>query len=136
MSESTADVIARMQTRYGMRAASPVTARRKASDASSGRANASNGHGHYPHANSLSSTRRGGRYPNTYRPWAKDYAGMDAPTSRPAWGSVKPVNGIRLGDNMTLALARAAGEDNGMRAEVARRHNLALSTGEMPKPGI
>lgn len=141
MTDTTADVIARMQTRYGMHAASPVTARRKVTDTSSGRANANQTSG-YGAANSLSSRRRGGKYPNTYQPRAKDFAGMDAPTTRPAYGSVKPTNGIRVTPasrihttgGTPLNVARAAGEDNEYRAYVAAVTNLSRDAGDTVSP--
>jgi hypothetical protein len=147
MTESTADIIARLQGRLLPRAASPVTVTRKDTDVSSGRANAAQTPG-YGAANSLSSRKRGGEYPNTYRPRAKDFAGMLPATTRPAYGGVNPAGGIRINGPATvvrkgervpsasLIQARANGEDNGMRAEVTRRHNLALASGEMPAPGI
>lgn len=138
MGESTADIITRMQARY----AGTLTARRKSTDTSNGRANASQTSG-YGEANSLSSRRRGGIYPNTYRPRAKDFAGMDAPTTRPTYGSVKPSSGIpvtrpaygsaRL-SRKALESARATGEDGEYRAWVRERQNTARDAGETASP--
>ena len=130
MSESTADVIARLQARYRPRAASPVTVRRRPSDVSTGRANGAQTSG-YGRPNSLSSRRRGGKFPNTYRPGASDYAGMDAPTTRPAWGSVKPAGGRKIIDG-NRALTGAASQDQYARDRERARYNLAVATGEMP----
>jgi hypothetical protein len=61
---------------------------------------------------------------------------MDPVTTRPAYGGVKPVNGVRITGEVTLDEARAIGEDNGMRAEYTRKYNLSVAAGEMPKPGL
>jgi hypothetical protein len=148
MSESTADIIARMQARMRSRAASPATVRKLVTDTSSGRANAGVPTSGYGAANSLSSRRRGGKYPQAYRPRAEDYAGMDPVTARPAFGSVKPSGGRKIAGAATvtrrgkrvpsvpLLQARADSENEGMRQEVTRRYNLALDAGEIPAPGI
>jgi hypothetical protein len=134
VSEPLADVIARMQARYRPHAASPVRATRKPTDTPPP-AGLESGYGA---ANSLSSRRRGGTYPNTYRPGAKDYAGMaevSPPTTRPAYGSVKPSGGIRVTRNMPLEPARATGEDNGFRMRAQVRRNTAEAAGEMYSSG-
>jgi hypothetical protein len=121
-------------------AASPVEARRKVTD-STPPANVGEGYGK---PNTLSSRRRGGRYPNTYRPRAKDFAGMGPVTTRPAYGSVKPANGERItrpayGNgkpaSRDVEAARAAASDNGYRAWVSARGNLARDAGDVLPAG-
>lgn len=132
MSELSA-LIANLQVTMRPHAASPVSARRKDTDQATGRANGTVTDG-YGKANSLSSRDRGGTYPNTYRPTAKDFAGMTPATTRPAYGSVKPAGGIRLGDDRSLEAARAMGEDNGYRAWAAARTNLVRDAGDVTSP--
>jgi hypothetical protein len=65
---------------------------------------------------------------------------MDAPTTRPAYGSVKPSNGIRVAkdtraaNGLPLDKARAAGEDNEYRAWASARGNLARDAGDVIEP--
>ena len=135
MSESTADIIARLSMRLQPHAASPVTVRRLASD-SPPPAGVRDGYGK---PNTLSSRRRGGRYPNTYRPNARDFAGsamVTPPTMRPSSdGDVKPAGGIRLGDDKSLEAARSLGEDNGYRAWTSARVNVARDAGDVLPAG-
>jgi hypothetical protein len=132
--EPLADVIARLQERLRPHAKAPVTATRKATDTPP-----PNGvRDGYGEANTLSSRGRGGRYPNTYRPRAQDFAGMDAATTRPSYGGVKPANGIRVTSKATRFVsgvtpekAKAIGEDNGYRAWVTARTNTERDAGDV-----
>lgn len=147
MSEPASDIIARLQERMRPHAVAPVTVRRKDTDTAHGRAGAVATPG-YGEASTLSSRSRGGKYPNTYRPRAEDFAGELPATTRPAYGNVKPAGGRKIAGPATvkrngrrvpgkaLLQARADSENEGMRAEVTRRHNLALAAGELPAPGL
>jgi hypothetical protein len=142
------DRIDALTARMRPHAASPVTATRRATD-SAPPAGVRDGYGT---PNSLSSRRRGGRYPNTYRMRAADYAGnasgmLRNPVLRPTAPNVTRTNGLRVARDRTMggmspATAKAMGEDNGRRMWSSARGNLqrdagdAIGTGESYPRGI
>ena len=129
-------LISRMAGHYRPHAASPATVRRRPSDISAGRANGTQTSG-YGRPNTLSGYRRGGKYPNTYRPDVHAFAGGGPATTRPAFGGdVRPAGGIRVVGDVSRGDAGAMAEDNAMRALVTQRQNLAIAAGEVPAPGI
>lgn len=117
--------IARLQARYMPHVASPGTVRRLATDspAPSGLAT------RYPRANTLSSRRRGGTAPNTFKPNAAYFANNPVPaTARATAPNVRPAGGRKLIDG-NRALTGAASEDQRARDAERNRYNLAVATG-------
>lgn len=128
MSESTAEIIARLQVALRPHAqASPVTARRLATD-SPPPTGVRDGYGR---RNTLSGRKQGGRYPNTYKPRAADLANNPVPaTARPSAPNVTRANGIRVAGYTSLATARALGDDNAQRSWSSARGNLQRDAGD------
>jgi hypothetical protein len=117
---------ARLQGHYRPHAASPVTARRKSTDTPAPNGLAEG----YGKPGTLSSRRRGGRYPNTFKPGAAYYAGNAVPaTARATAPAVKPSGGRKLIDG-NRALTGATSQDQFARDRERARYNLAIATGE------
>jgi hypothetical protein len=123
--------IERMAGHYRPHAASPVTARRKASDTAAPAGVSER----MPNRarNTMAGRKQGARFPGTYKPRAADYAGMDAPTTRPAYGSVKPSGGRRIGINAEQA--HADGENASRAAWVTARANIERESGDVLPAG-
>lgn len=132
MSESTADIIARLSMRLQPHAASPVTASRKDTDTPPP-AGVREGYGT---RRSTMANRRNGGASVYYRPRAADYAGRLPATTVPSAPSVKPAsNGTRVARDriaagMPLDDARVTGTDNGYRQWCAARANLQRDAGD------
>jgi hypothetical protein len=107
---------------------SPVTARRLATDTQPP-AGVRDGYGR---RNTLSGRKQGGRYPNTYRPRAADFANNPVPaTARSSAPNVARTNGIRVAGYTSLATARALGDDNAQRMWSSARGNLQRDAGDV-----
>jgi hypothetical protein len=113
-------------------AVSPVAVTRKATDTSPP-AGVRAGYGR---RNTLSGRKQGGRYPNTYRPRAADFANNPVPvTARSSAPNVARTNGIRVAGYTSLATARAMGDDNAQRQWSSARGNLKRDAGDATETG-
>jgi hypothetical protein len=124
--ERLSAIMARLEDRLRPHAASPVTARRKATDTPAPNGLAAN---YGWHRNTNMRTADGGVSP-TYKPRAADYAGS-IPNARATAPDVVKVNGIRVVGTMTPENARATGEDNARRGWVTARGNLERDAGDV-----
>jgi hypothetical protein len=130
VSESTADIIARLQERLRPHAVSaPVTVRRLATDS-----HAPTGADDYGTRKNTTANRRNGGRSMYYRPKAEDFAGSLPATARPAYGSVKPAGGRKIA-NGDLEQTRADSENDAVRGWVSARQNLMRDAGDILPAG-
>lgn len=125
--------VERMQAHYARPHAlpSPVAARRKATD--------SPAPAPLDPFNELDRTTQRIARPGTnrnasYRPRAADFAGRDPATSRPAFGSVKPSGGRRIGNDHDQA--RADSENAARSAWVSARSAIERESGDVLEAGL